>query len=89
MSKTRVVNVHSEKYDIYIGRGSIWENPFRIGFDGDRFEVIEKYRKYLSSKDKKFIKKLHELKGKKLGCHCAPLPCHGDVLKELIDKLED
>ena len=43
MSKTVVVNLRKERFDVYIGRGSKWGNPFRIGADGDRVEVIRKY----------------------------------------------
>ena len=32
---------------IYIGRGSKWGNPFRIGPDGDRATVIAKYERWL------------------------------------------
>ena len=31
----------------YIGRPSIWGNPFVIGKDGTRGEVIEKYERWL------------------------------------------
>ena len=33
---TKVVNKYHENYDVYIGRGSKWGNPFVIGKDGDR-----------------------------------------------------
>ena len=69
----------------YIGRKSKWGNPFEIGKDGTRKEVIEKYRKYVLS-NKKLMNSLHELEGKILGCWCKPLACHGDVLVELIEK---
>ena len=80
---TKVVNLRKEQYDVYIGRGSKWGNPFRIGRDGDRKTVIEKYRKYIHLK-RDLINALPELKDKKLGCYCKPLPCHGDVLIELM-----
>lgn len=72
-------------FDIYIGRGNKWGNPFRIGRDGTREEVIEKYRKWIV-KNKKLMSCLHELKGKTLGCYCWPLPCHGDVLISLLKR---
>jgi hypothetical protein len=28
------------------------------------------------------------LKGKRLGCFCKPLACHGDVIKEYIEGQE-
>ena len=84
MSETAVVNLMEEPYDIYIGRGSIWGNPFHIGKDGSRTEVIAKYREYLLE-HKGLMKLLPNLKGKRLGCFCKPQACHGDVLVELIE----
>ena len=84
MSETRVVNVRKEGHDVYIGRGSMWGNPFRIGPDGTRIEVIKKYEKYLSS-NTELLSNLWRLRGKRLGCHCGDLPCHGDVLKKWVE----
>jgi len=39
----RVVHCKREAYDVYVGRPGPWGNPFRIGVDGYRQEVIEKY----------------------------------------------
>jgi len=45
---TTVVNLRrGHQYHIFIGRGSPWGNPFHIGRDGTRAEVIEKYRQWL------------------------------------------
>lgn len=85
MSETKVVNLKQEKYDVYIGRGSKWGNPYKIGKHGNRNEIIEKYRKYIMSKPE-LLSDLKELEGKTLGCFCKPEKCHGDILKELIDK---
>jgi hypothetical protein len=35
------------------------------------------------------IAALHEIRGQRLGCFCAPLACHGDVLAELADGFAD
>lgn len=87
--KTRVVNIkHGKVYDVYIGRPSKWGNPFHIGVDGTREQVIKKYSKWIR-KNKKLMDSLSELKGKRLGCYCAPLPCHGDVLVDLVSGLDD
>lgn len=70
---------------VYIGRGSKWGNPFKIGVSGTREEVIEKYRKLLYAKienGKVPLKDLAALHGKDLVCYCAPKPCHGDVLEK-------
>ena len=86
MQKCKVVNLRKERYDIYIGRGSKWGNKFVIGKDGDREEVIKKYREWILS-NKELLGSLHELKGKVLGCFCKPKACHGDVLVELVNEL--
>lgn len=83
--KKYVVHCKKEKYDTYIGRGSIWGNPFKIGEDGSRSQVIEKYMNYLLTKPD-LILKIDQLKGKVLGCWCSPLPCHGDILAHLANK---
>lgn len=80
-----VVHCKKEPYDVYIGRPSKWGNPFVIGRDGTREEVIEKYRHYILH-NPRLLADLSELKGKVLGCWCAPKPCHGDVLVELASK---
>lgn len=84
--KTIVVNKRVEPYDVYIGRGSKWGNPFHIGQDGTREDVIEKYEKWIRTQPE-LMASLHELKGKRLGCWCYPQHCHGDVLVELIEEL--
>lgn len=85
---TKVVHCRKEKFDIYIGRGSIWGNPFKLFQDGSRYEVIEKYRKWFIAQPE-LMAALPALKGKILGCHCKPLACHGDVLVDLIEDLEE
>lgn len=88
--------------NIYIGRGGIvfidkqrfpkqsseFANPFKIGKDGTRDEVLAKYEKYITEKlekDNFFQQRLVRLKGKNLGCWCHPEPCHGDILLKLIE----
>jgi len=80
---TKVVNLTKDFYNLYIGRGSKWGNPFIIGLDGTREDVIKKYRKYILNKPE-LLKSLPELKDKILGCYCKPLACHGDILVKLI-----
>jgi len=83
------VNVSIEACDVYIGRPSVFGNPFVIGRDGDRDDVIELYKRYFPRRmglDPAFREQVLSLKGKKLGCHCKPLSCHGDVIAEYLDK---
>jgi hypothetical protein len=81
---TQVVHCKQSKYDIYIGRPSKWGNPFFMGIDGTRDEVIQQYREYILSKPE-LLADVHHLRGKILACWCKPWPCHGDVLAELAD----
>lgn len=82
---TSVVHCKKEVFDIYIARPSKWGNPFVIGRDGTREEVIQKYKNWILTQPH-LLKELTELKGKILGCWCKPLPCHGDVLVELLNE---
>lgn len=81
---TTVVNKRSERFDVYIGRPSKWGNPFVIGEHGTREQVIAKYEAWIKTQPQ--IADLAELRGKVLGCFCAPKPCHGDVLARLADE---
>lgn len=84
-SNITVVNVNYSHYDTYIGRGSIFGNPFIIGVDGSRSDVLMKYMQYAIS-NKTIMSQLYTLDNKILGCHCKPKKCHGDILKMLRDK---
>lgn len=83
----------------YIGRGSYWGNPHSM-FDNnsddlrdDREEVIRKY-KYDFDYDKfpnkkNYKQKVLELAGKRLGCFCKPYDCHGDVIADYLNSIDD
>lgn len=76
--------------DVYIGRGSFWGNPFRIGPDGSRDEVIVKYERYARDNLESGewdIEDVLRLEGRRLVCYCSPRACHGDVLVKLIEEL--
>jgi len=98
---TRVINIKIEtKYQgikstpsyEYIGRGAYWGNPYSMYEDGDdREEVIRKYKYDFDYE--KFLKKekteVYKLAGKRLGCFCKPLACHGDVLADFLNSWDD
>ena len=91
---TRVVNKDKgAEYDLYIGRGTPWGNPFAIGENGmDRRQVISAYRDYFKKKfidDPQGNRDIRTLKGLVLGCHCKPEACHGDVICEYLNSLSD
>ena len=79
-----VVHCKKQKYDVYIGRPSKWGNPFCIGRDGTREDVINAYRNYLLS-NLSLIDDIESLRGKILGCWCKPQACHGDVIEEILN----
>ncbi len=97
---TEVVNVETEGFDIYIGRGSYWGNPYAIGDRNaldeavnDRAEAIRKFaydfEHNLLRDGARFKQKLVTLRGTKLGCHCKPFACHGDILATYLNSLDD
>jgi len=83
LNKYRDIQVHDA---VYIGRPSKWGNPFVIGKDGTRGEVIAKYREWIESQPDLVRQAREELRGKNLVCFCAPKACHGDVLLELANR---
>lgn len=82
-----IVHCKKAKYDVYIGRPSKWGNPFEVGVNGTREEVISAYEDCVRDQPD-LMACLPELKGKILGCWCAPKPCHGDVLLKLLKEQE-
>ena len=83
-----VVNKYSNVISVgavYIGRPSKFGNPFVIGRDGNREQVIEKYAQWLATRPDLIKAAKHELRGKDLVCFCAPKACHGDVLLRIAN----
>ena len=60
----------------------MWGNPFVLGKDGNREQVIIKYIEWLEGQPQ-LLSQLHLLRGKNLVCWCAPRTCHCDILLEL------
>lgn len=89
--ETTVVHWNDRPLDgTYIGRPSIFGNPYVIGHGDivDRRAAILAYRRYFMYRimaDAEFRVRVQELKGRVLICHCKPLACHGDVIKEWLD----
>lgn len=99
-----MINVFNVKHykgrGVYIGRGSIFGNPFHIGVDGNRAQVLALYRSYLwaavnpadpLNTDNVLYRAVIRLcdkfvKDKEINliCHCAPVPCHGDIIKSCM-----
>ena len=87
----KVLNKHKHGTAIgavYIGRGSKWGNPFRIGADGDRAAVIARHERWLADQHA-LLRALDDLRRRDLVCFCAPLACHGDLLRRLANASRD
>ena len=95
--KTKVVNLKKEKYDVYIGRAGrgqdgYFGNPFTLSAGQSRGASLDKYRSYFYERlknDHEFRNRIHGLKGKTLGCFCKPHPCHGDIIAEYLDSMNN
>lgn len=91
---TTIVHFKKSPYDIYIGRPSIWANPFthlplettKAKFQAKtRKDSIECYEGWIMEHPE-LLDQLHTLKDKVLGCWCKPKSCHGDVLARLTNE---
>lgn len=90
----RVVNKRTYKGPgEYIGRPSMFGNPFIEGKDGTREECVAKYKPYFNKRyveDKAFRAAVHALAAQALAaeliliCWCDPLPCHGHIIRNFI-----
>lgn len=83
----KVVNRKLHPFNVYIGRGSPWGNPYVIGMHGDRAECIARYevwlRERIAAEPERYAELFRYLTGKILGCFCSPKPCHGDVIVKI------
>jgi len=82
--KARAVHLKRDVFDVRIDRATKWGNPFVLGKHGNRDEVIAQYEAWVR-KQPHLMSALGELKGKRLGCWCSPLRCHGDILAKLAE----
>ena len=78
----------------YVGRPSALGNPFLVGRDGTRADVITRDRRWLRAQWRRGGAVRQELERLAttyqrdgqltLLCWCAPLPCHADVIREAV-----
>jgi hypothetical protein len=100
VGSTTVVNLSGHRDDpafadvVYVGRAmhrggwrlaaSPLACPFRVGRDGTRAEIVGRYRDYLLGRPD-LLTLIPDLRGRRIGCWCAPQACHADVIAELAD----
>ncbi len=85
MKKTTVVNRRYSSFDVAIDRSSKWGNIFRIGPDGDRDDVCDKYEAWILTQTD-LLRDIESLRGLRLGCWCALRRCHGDTLVRFLEE---
>jgi hypothetical protein len=81
----------------YVGRPSLLGNPFEIGKDGTRDEVIVKYDHWFTKQlqssvqlQEKMIQLSNQLEKERsltLVCWCAPRNCHAEIIKKTLLEL--
>lgn len=83
----RVLNQRDKPTDgVYVGRPSKFGNPFEIGKDGTRAEVIHKYERWIRTQPTLIEAAKTELRGRNLICWCAPKACHATILLHLANE---
>lgn len=88
---TTVVNVRTSPCDVLIDRTTIFGNPFPEWRWG-REECIKRFETYFYARlerDPVWKTNVLRLRGKVLGCHCAPLDCHGRIYVEFLDAYDE
>lgn len=93
MSNLVVVHIKKDPFDVRVDRVTKWGNPYRIGPDGTREDVVRNFYWWLftSPEGDVIIRDIAQLRGLALGCWCAPkgglppaLPpdaqCHAQIL---------
>ena len=88
MTLCRAVNLRREKPDVYIGRPSIFGNPYTVEAHG-RELALELFAQYFADRierDPAFREQVLALAGKTLGCFCKPAACHGDVIADWVNQ---
>ena len=78
----------------YVGRPSLLGNPFQLGRDGSRAQVIATYRRWLwaqlqepgSAQRQELERLLAQAQAGPLEllCWCAPLACHAEVIRSAL-----
>ena len=71
---------------IYIGRGSVWGNPYALSESMTREESVAKFKVYIKNQIKSgniTLQQLASLHNKDIVCYCTPKTCHGHVLEKL------
>lgn len=82
-------NYKSNSEYVYVGRPSIFGNPYTLIDESKREEVIQQYKQYFEEalQIEEFKNEVLKLKNKILVCYCNPLRCHADIIAEYLNAL--
>jgi hypothetical protein len=87
------VHCKRDRFDTYVGRPSVWGNPFSVEQYG-RGRALERYAEWLETQHALKARAKRELRGKVLACWCAPsggidaddrLICHAQLLSRIAN----
>lgn len=81
------IRVHVRECDIDMTRhgDAGMGNPFVLGPDGNRDQVCDQHMEWFV-RQPHLMRRLGELKGKRLGCYCGPKQrCHVDFIVDLVE----
>lgn len=90
----KVVHCKRDGFDVYVGRPTVWGNPFKLGEHESRGATIERYERWLKTQHALVARAQRELKGKILSCWCAPKGgvdseaaaiCHAQILARVAN----
>jgi len=94
-----VINLHDKRWKnpggitVRIDRKTIFGNPFVIGQDGTRDDVVRKYRQHMYdeyAENPEYQRKMNSLavlvkcRTVHLACWCVPEACHGDEIVKFV-----
>lgn len=92
-------NGQNDMTNTEIGERGWLGNPFEVGEDGTREEVVAKFEQVFSQRiedDPQFADAVASLAGKRLGCWCQQLAergggamCHGEIIAAYAQALDD
>ena len=97
MAGITVANKYHGAHGINIMRGSVFGNPYSLQQGYTRENAIALYREWLRTHYRKktvvydalmkLVERVERGENITLVCCCKPQPCHGDVIKDALEKI--
>lgn len=101
IQRKRTKNWRAPENTVYVGRPTVWGNPFAIA-DFGRIASIQYFRRWINGENfnvsgfvvgamrrNELMRRLPELRGKNLMCWCVDGPCHANILLEMANAPDD